>query len=330
MKDKSTPAFRQRGVALISVLLVVAIATVLASSMMTDQNIRVHRAGNHFDQAQTRQYALGGEELARQILQEDFSEEPGVQHRGQAWASDQLEFEFGEGEVVLNIEDLQGRLNVNSLVAEGETVQYTRARLATLMRQLGLDDAYVARLEDWLDMDQSVRQLGAEDFDYLALEPPYRSGSVMMADSSEIRLLLDMDQETSDRLLPYVTALPDPFTKLNVNTASPVILQSLSTELTLEAAQALVDRRDQDGGFQSLDEFLQLPEMSGVPGEGLGVQSAFFRVSVRARYRERIAWLTSIIQRDRTDGTMRVIYRNMGKQMLPVTQQTEEKEQDNV
>lgn len=152
----------------------------------------------------------------------------------------------------------------------------------------------------------------------------------MMVDPGEIRLLLEMDQEVYEKVIPYVAALPDPMTKLNVNTVSPMVLQALSSELTLDTAEALVDRRDQDGGFQSLEEFLQMAEMSGVPEEGLGVQSAFFQVSVRARYRERFAWLTSIIQRDRSDGTMRVIYRSMGKQMLPSTRQSEEEEQDNV
>ena len=41
-------------------------------------------------------------------------------------------------------------------------------------------------------------------------------------------------------------------------------------------------------------------------------------MSVTARYHDRVGYLTSIIQRDQTDGTMRVIYRNMGKKILPL------------
>ncbi|MEX2490103.1 MAG: type II secretion system minor pseudopilin GspK [Pseudomonadales bacterium] len=316
MTSRYTPRLRQQGVALITILLVVAIATVLATSMMTDQNIRVHRAINHFDQEQTRQYALGGEELARQILHEDFVEEPGVQHTGQVWASNDLEFEFREGTVELKIEDLQGKLNVNTLASTGDNVQHARTRFITMMRQLGIDEANLMRLEDWLDQDQSARQLGAEDFDYLALAPPYRTGSGIMVDKSEIRLLLDLDQDTYETLAPWVTALPDTATRINVNTAPPVVLQALAADLTLDVAQSMADRRDEQDGFQSVNEFLQMPEMSGVPDEGLGVQSAFFQVNVRAHYRDRFAYLTSIIQRDQASGNMRVIYRNISRKVL--------------
>lgn len=313
MIGRYTPPSSQQGVALITILLVVAIATVLATSMMTDQNIRVHRATNHFDQEQARQYALGGVELARQILHEDFVDEPGIQHAGQVWASDDLTFEFEQGVVELDIEDLQGKLNINSLASTGDNVQYTRTRLATMMRQLGIDEANLVRLEDWFDQDQSVRQLGAEDFDYLGLNPPYRTGSTMMVDKSEVRLMLDLNQETYNSLAPYVTALPDAATRINVNTAPPVVLQALAADLTLDAAQSMADRRDEQGGFQSVDEFLQMPEMSAVPDEGLGVQSAFFQVNVRASYRDRFAYLTSIIQRDQASGNMRVIYRSISR-----------------
>ena len=317
----------QRGVALISILLVVAIATVLATSMTADQNILIHRSRNFFDQQQALAYALGGEELARQILKSDFDDRPERASLDQQWANDELSFEFEQGKVELTIEDLQGRLNVNALSLTGDAGQVTVIRFSTLMRQLGVDPVFLARMEDWMDKDQSTRQLGAEDFDYLALDPPYRSASAIMEDKSELRLLLDMDPETYDKLMPYVCALPDPWTNINVNTASPEVLQALVPGMTLEAAQGLAAARDESGGFDSVEKFLQQPELAGrgVSPQGLGVQSGFFRVSVRARYGDRFAYLTSIIQRDKTDGKMRVVYRDAGRKILPVVK--DEKDQ---
>ena len=67
---------KARGVALISILLVVVIATVLGVKMTTEQHFSINRARNYFDQVKVHQYALGGEELARQILYKDFTDNP--------------------------------------------------------------------------------------------------------------------------------------------------------------------------------------------------------------------------------------------------------------
>lgn len=317
-----------RGVALISILLVVAIATVLAASLTADQHLVIQRARTFFDQEQVRQYALGGEELARQILREDFEQNPERDHRAEAWANPELVFEFEEGEVQLEIEDLQGRLNLNSLGGGGQDNQLARARFATLLRELGIDAGFLARIEDWIDQDQSTRQLGAEDYDYLGLERPYRSGQTMMVDVSELRLLLDMDDETYQRLAPFVAALPNPDLPININTAPPPVLQSIAAGLSPEVAEALAADRDQREGFESVAQFLQMPELAGqgISEAGLGVQSGFFRVGVTARYGDRIGYLTSIIQRSRTDGSMRVIYRNAGKKILPQIEQAPEED----
>ena len=63
---------RQGGVALISVLLIVVIATVLGVAMTREQNYAITRARLFLEQTRVHQYALGGEELARQILHADF------------------------------------------------------------------------------------------------------------------------------------------------------------------------------------------------------------------------------------------------------------------
>ncbi|MCH7743292.1 MAG: type II secretion system minor pseudopilin GspK [Proteobacteria bacterium] len=310
----------QQGVALISILLVVVIATVLGVAMVRDQNITIQRTRNFFNQSQAKQYALGGEELSRQILWEDFERGENRDTLQEAWAQSDFLFEFEDGEVQIQIEDLQGRLNVNGLRMEGPGNRQTRMRFTNLFAQLGIDQVYVDRIADWIDADINVRQLGAEDFEYLALEIPYRTSGQMIVDVSELRLLLDLDRDTYERMLPYVTALPDETLTLNINTAPAIVLQSISSGLGIDAAEGLVRTRDDQLGFQSVTEFLQSPDVAGlgISGEGLGVQSAFFEIRVRARYRQRFAYLTSIVQRDTIDGSMRVIYRNSGVKISPV------------
>ena len=77
----------------------------------------------------------------------------------------------------------------------------------------------------------------------------------------------------------------------------------------------------------AVDQFLQDPAFAGlnINGSGLGVQSMFFQVSVKARYLDRFAYLTSVVQRDPADGSMRVIYRDLSRKITPtVTSQAED------
>lgn len=315
-----TPRSRESGVALITILLVVVIATVLGVAMVRDQNMMILQARNFFTQSQAKQYALGGEELARQILWEDFQEDLKKDYLLEDWANQEMQFDFEDGEVRIQIEDMQGRLNVNSLASSSPTGVQARIRFINLFAALGIDTVYADRIADWIDADANVRPMGAEDFEYLGMERPYRTGGQMMVDITELRLLLDMDREKYQRLLPYVTALPDPESELNINTAEGTVLQSISKELQLEVAQQLAVIRDETEGFNTVTEFLQLPELAGmgISAQGLGVQSAFFKVRSTAIFQGRFSYLTSIVQRDLIDGSTIVIYRNYSKKILPI------------
>lgn len=315
-------AKHQQGVALITIMLVVVIATVLGVSMTTEQHFAINRARTFFDQGIVHQYALGGEELARQILHQDFIDEPSIDHKGENWAATDLRFDFDQGEVEVLIEDLQSRFNLNSLLKEGGEGRLAKDRLTSLMSEQGLDGTYVDRVLDWIDQNNSVSSLGAEDYDYLGLERPYRTANVPMVDISELRLILEMDAEKFGQLLPFVTAIADPNTQININTISPQVLVAIAPGLSLSAAESIVTDRDANGGFQSLNELtgnsnLGAEAAKNIKTTSLSVQSSFFQVSVRARFQDRYGYLTSIIQRDPTDGTLRVIYRDQGKKVRP-------------
>jgi|TARA_B110000196_G_scaffold318964_1_gene335626 general secretion pathway protein K len=309
---------RQRGVALISVLLVVVIATVLSVSMIRHQNLTIHKARNVSNHSQAKQYAIGGEELARQILWQDTDSSPEVDHLQESWAEGDLVFEFENGEVSVQIEDLQGRFNINSLMMLGNAGRQAQVRFVQLLQHVGLDTMFMDRAIDWMDGDIATRPLGAEDYAYLGLERPYRTASQLIVDTTELRLLLDMDAESFDLLLPFISALPYPSAPLNVNTAPPEVLQTVSDRLSRDMSNDLIIERDNQDGYQSVTEFLQSSYVAGlgIAATGLGVQSKFFEIRIRARYFERNAYLTSIVERN-DDGSVRVIYRNFARKVFP-------------
>jgi len=318
-KETKLSSRSSRGVALVSVLLVVAIATVLSVSMITKQNLAIHKTMNYLERSQSFQYALGGEELARQILHEDFENENKTDHMAEAWAVPSAPLEFDQGEVEIQITDLQSLFNLNSLAIPGNPGKVNRQRFTELLNELAIDPFIVDLITDWVDRDQSALQLGAEDYDYLGLEPPYRTGSGQMADVSELRLLLGMDEEDYQNLLSYVVVLPDSLAPININTAPAIILQSIATDLSVDYAAVIVQQRDADEGFESVNEFMQQEGVTGaaqIDTSGLSVKSQYFLVSSRASYNERVSILTSVIQRDPTDGQMRVISRDLGQRFV--------------
>jgi general secretion pathway protein K len=311
----------QRGVALITVLLVVAIVTVVCAGMIARQQLSIRGTANQMQARQAWHYALGGEALAQSILRRDLETsgngtgQPPVDHLLEPWALPQPTYDLdeGQGQVQIRIEDLAGRFNLNSLVQQQQPNAAALAQFRRLLLRLQITEPYAERLADWLDSDQQPSgELGAEDNAYLLLDPPYRTAGRRLEDLSELRLLLDMRDEHFQRLAPFVTTLPGD-TPLNVNTASAMVLSSLADSLSPSAAEALVQAR-QAGGFRDVATFMAQPALGGVQLEGtsVAVTSQFFRATSEVRLADRRLALVSQLRREE-DGEVRVLQRNLGQ-----------------
>jgi len=293
---------RQRGVALITVLLVVALVTVVCAALLLRQQLAIRSTGNQLLVRQAQYYAEGGELLAKALLRRDLAADQ-VDHPGEPWANPGLRFPLDEGgELRLRIEDLAGRFNLNSLAAGGEAGELALLRLRRLLQLLQLTPAYAERLQDWLDGDQEASGMaGAEDDQYLLQKPPYRTGPGRIAEVSELRLLLGMREEDFRRLAPHVSALPAD-AQLNVNTASALVLSSLADSLAPAQAAELVAARGRQG-FRDLQSFLSQPALagSGLQGEGLALSTSYFQVISEVRVGERRQVLVSQLQRSNSN-----------------------------
>ena len=316
----------ESGVALISVLLLVVIVTVLSVSMIQNQNFAIHQIRNSYDFTQTNLYALGGEELARQILWQDFQDSPGIDHLNEEWAEKNHHFEFEGGEIEINIIDLQSKFNINSLILEGDFGREARRRFGKLLLLSGLDTMYLDRLIDWMDDDGITRALGAEDYDYLGLATPYRTSGQPFTDLTELSLILDMDFSSFEQIRNRLSALPELNTPLNINTSDLIVLKTILPVSSGEVDNSLVRVQESNGAFNSVDEFLQASPISrsGIKATGLSVQSNFFEVQIRVRYGDRIGYLTSIIQRG-NNGSTHVISRNHSRKIFPINDSADQK-----
>ena len=322
MTTRSIPLLprRQTGLALIMVLLALALVVSLAAGIAQQQNLRVFKAGHYLGQSQGQSVALGAEALARQILFRDFEDDREkdlmVDSPDEVWAQYSAILPIdNDGVVEVQINDLGGRINLNDLVlASGEVNEVTRARVTRLLEILDIREVHPDALIDWIDRDeQTISAYGAEDGQYLLMEPPYRAANQPMASITELRLLEGMTEEYYQRLLPHVVVVPVFGMPINVNMASMEVLQSLHPELTQAQAEAIVSRRDEDR-FEDMQAFLALPEFAGMglKADGLALRTFFFDVASRITFDNRVYHLVSRIYRS-PDGEFSVLHRDAGQ-----------------
>jgi len=107
-------AVTQGGVALITVLLIVFLASVTATSLAALQQIAIRRTTVLQHQQQAWLYALGAEQWARLTLARDLKKNE-TDHPGEAWAHPPTILPVKEGTLSIKIRDLQGCFNLNNL-----------------------------------------------------------------------------------------------------------------------------------------------------------------------------------------------------------------------
>jgi len=198
------------------------------------------------------QVALGAESWVISILHQDM-EDSQTDHLAEIWASELPGLPIDGGEVFGQVEDLQGRFNINNLIDDnGQVDPEALEQFGRLLVALELDPRFAGVAADWLDADlDAAFPDGAEDSIYTGMTPPYRSANQSLTSASELAALDGMDKATFDALAPHVTALPRG-TTINVNTATAPVLQSLGDNIPITAVEALLQERE-EGGFADVE-----------------------------------------------------------------------------
>jgi general secretion pathway protein K len=291
---------RQRGIAVITAILVVALVASAASFMAWQQQLWVRQVENLTAQAQGRAVVMAALQWARSALAQDARDNT-VDHPGEGWAQPLTPLPVEGGELAGGVTDQQGRFNLNSLVRGGRTSATDLAVFRKLLELLGLPPDLANAVIDWIDPDVEVSYPGgAEDMDYLALEPPYRAANRALTTVDGLARVKGFDAETLARLRPFVTALPQP-TQVNVNTAPAEVLAAAVADLPLDQARALVDSRTGQH-FKDLADFrARLPTTVAQVNETLlSVGSRYFLVSGHARFgRAKVAY-EALLEREST------------------------------
>ena len=282
---------KQRGLALITAVLVVAIVATVAASMSLGQQIWLRQAQNFNDRAQAEKVAQGALHNAILILAEDAKKNGNpTDDLTEDWARPLPPLTVEGGRVTGKILDAQGRFNLNSLVEPGGLNPRPRdtAVFVRLLESLALNPGLADALNDWMDKnDQPTGTAGAEDIYYLTLQPPYRTANEPLQSIDELRLVRGFDAKTVEALRPYVSALPPQANAININTADAHVLSAwFSPALPLATAQGLVEDRDKNRNlFKNTGELTQRAAgKSPEAGVTIGVKSNYFYVEVQTLF----------------------------------------------
>jgi len=299
------PPIGQRGIALITAVLVVAIAAVIATSMMSRQNFDTRRTANIIHQDQAIAYALGAEYWAAVELSRD-AQQNNVDHLQENWAYDLPPLPIDGGFVNGKIEDLQGRFNLNSVLDPLQAERFARLCLA-----LNVDPDFIPALQDWIDGDTEVREQGAEDETYTRMDPPYRAANGFLADTSELLLVRGVSVQEYNALTFYITALPAG-SAINVNTASPQLLQSLTRDVAVPDIERIIGMRA-GAPYQDIEYFVADEAFAGreISEEYLSVGSQYFLLTADVLLGDSPLTLQSVLYRT-PEGKMTVINRRLG------------------
>jgi general secretion pathway protein K len=306
---------KQRGIALLIALVVMAIAASLSTAMIWDRELDIRRFANIKQGDQAMEYALGAEAWAEQILRRDYSSDPNNTNLTQDWAMQLPSLPVQGGSVTGHLQDLQGLFNVNNLASsDASKANAALAQFQRLLVELNLDPEIANAVHDWVNGgDQPSNLGGAKDEFYTQLAPPYLTAEQPMTSISELLLVKGITPQIYATLLPYVCALPllppgsspgTPMTptSVNINTAPAAVLASLNTGITASAAEAAIQTRAQQP-FQSLKDLTNLLNI-GSPAAGVPttLTSSYFRLIVRVKIGSTEITLYSLLFRTSNNG----------------------------
>ena len=277
-----------RGVALITALLVVAIASLAATALLSSASLAIHRTAALRDSEQAWWVARGVNAWVLGILDNDRKEST-YDGLDEDWARPVDYLPVDQGFVRGKVEDLQGRLNLNNLKPKNPKSLAQFRRLLKALPDADPPPGLLDAIQDWSDADQNPSSMnGAEDTDYLNLTPPYRAANRSFTVVSELLAVRGMTPKLFEVLRPLVAALPADsaatatFTPINVNTAPEAVLRALSEPIDDAKLRAFVEGRTDtpirdDAGLEALINDGPWPQGQDVKGQ-LTYESQFFQI----------------------------------------------------
>ncbi len=320
----------QRGVALIVILLLLAIMVSIAGTMSERMFVQFQRAHHQINYQQAYWYAMGAESLAIVAIEQSYKDSDTI-NQSQVWALKEQTYPLDYGQLTGRIVDKQACFNINVLNrleadSDGNSKPYLVQVWQALLEELEVDSYQAEVIADstreYIDSDDGVQSsYGVEDSYYESMSPSYMTASGLLADSSELRAVQQMNGDVMVKIEPYVCALPTDDWRLNVNTLDPkqaaLLAAMFSPGLSESNARTVLEDRPFDG-WGTIDEFLSESQIASIESSVkeqvkgyLTVDSQYFELDVQILVEEARVRIRSLFYSDNRE-TATVVRRRFG------------------
>ena len=243
----------QQGVAIITALLLTALAITLVASLFWQQQIQVRAVENQRLQLQKQWILRGALDWAKLILRED-GKYSSTDDLTEPWAVpladtslDQYVQKNEDQEIAKlavlsgSIQDAQSRLNLTGLATAGKINEKEILVFERLLSSLQIETTLARQAANQIAASQQNESGGVSSVRYLGFQY-----------TNDLLSVAGFTPEIVNALQDYVIFLPRE-TTINANTASEFVLSAALAPLSLADAKALIAKRSQSP-FHNLNE----------------------------------------------------------------------------
>jgi len=302
--------YRQRGVAVVTALLLTTLAITIVGSLFWQQQVQVRSIENQRLQLQKQWILRGALDWTRLILREDARYSK-VDHLGEPWAVTLAETrldqyvengatagEIPDAALSGGIIDAQSRFNLTNLSQGGKVNPTEVQAFARLLTNLRQNPVLAQATADLMAASQVNTQTpsgtpGASGGPGTTGQP---SQSVGVFYVDDLLAVPGFSPEVLAAIKDFVVVLPEA-TPVNVNTASAEVIAARVEGLSLSEATALVAGREA-AYFNTTSDFAQ---RSGKSSAGqIDVSTRYFLVNGNVRLNRATMEMQALIQRNGT------------------------------
>jgi len=274
---------RERGAAVVSALIIVAIVAALTTSLFQRQTASTRRVENEMARVQARAMLAGGIDWARLVVRDHGRREP-ITRGDQIWATPVLDTRIERPDddrvAVFSgaVQDEQGKYNLYNLARNGVPQPEQEEILRRLLATLELPDTLAARIVDIVASAQPPAL--AADAPTNPARPAPQARAPLPRGVDEVAALLALEPPMRNALRRTMTLLPAA-TNVNVNTAPAEVIAALVPGLSLAQARAMAGERDRGNWFNNPGDFANRLTGTGIktPAPSVATNSGWFLAS---------------------------------------------------
>ena len=225
----------RQGVAIISVMIVIALISASVSLMLQRFGKDLQQTQYTLNQTQALNHLYSIEAWAKIIL---INDEPSVDSLGEDWATDITPIQIPGGTLHGKLTDLHSKLNLNNLI-DLKTDIYSPQYRAFFYD-------CIVRLNTQLNQQSMADTI----FSYVVSQSPKPK---LFDQLAELRNIQTITVKDYIKIKPYLSALPN-LSAININTASKQVLSCIHPQLSGALVDEIIRHRENQP-FNTIDQF---------------------------------------------------------------------------